>query len=48
MKINDEKNRIRIRIRSPEPLFRGMDPRIRVHIKMSWIRNTGSMKEMGQ
>ncbi len=21
---------------------RGMDPRIRIHTKMSWIRNTGS------
>jgi hypothetical protein len=26
----------------PDPLLvRGMDPRIRIHNKMSWIRNTG-------
>jgi hypothetical protein len=27
----------------PDPLVRGMDPRIRIRIqtKMSWIRNTG-------
>jgi hypothetical protein len=27
----------------PKPLVRGMDPRIRIriHPKMSWIRNTG-------
>jgi hypothetical protein len=25
----------------PDPLVRGMDPRIRIHTKMSWIRNTG-------
>jgi hypothetical protein len=24
----------------PDPLVRGMDPRIRIHSKMSWIRNT--------
>jgi hypothetical protein len=23
----------------PDPLVRGMDPRIRIHTKMSWIRN---------
>ncbi len=23
----------------PNPLVRGMDPRIRIHTKMSWIRN---------
>ncbi len=27
----------------PDPLVRGMDPRIRIHPKMSWIRNTGKM-----
>ncbi len=26
----------------PDPLVRGMDPRIRIHPKMSWIRNTAS------
>ncbi len=26
---------------SRDPLVRGMDPRIRIHHKMSWIRNTG-------
>ncbi len=25
----------------PDPLVRGMDPRIRIHTKMSWIRNSG-------
>ncbi len=25
---------------NPDPLVRGMDPRIRIHTKMSWIRNT--------
>jgi hypothetical protein len=25
----------------PDPLVRGMDPRIRIYTKMSWIRNTG-------
>jgi hypothetical protein len=24
----------------PDPLVRGMDPRIRIHTKISWIRNT--------
>ncbi len=26
----------------PDPLVRGMDPRIRIHTKISWIRNTAS------
>jgi hypothetical protein len=26
----------------PDPLVRCMDPRIRIHTKMSWIRNTAS------
>jgi hypothetical protein len=32
----------RIRIQDPDPLVRGMNPwiRIRIHPKMSWIRNT--------
>jgi len=34
MKVNDENSRIR------DPLVRGMDPRIRIHNKLSWIRNT--------
>jgi hypothetical protein len=40
LKVNDEKGRIRIQ--DPDPLVRGMDPRIRIRInsKMSWIRNT--------
>jgi hypothetical protein len=25
----------------PDPLVRGMDPRIRIHTKISWIRDTG-------
>jgi hypothetical protein len=27
---------------NPETLVRGMDPRIQIHTKMSWIRNTGT------
>ena len=38
MKVNDDS---RIRIQDPDPLVRGMDPRIRIRPKMSWIRNTG-------
>jgi hypothetical protein len=38
LKVNDENSRIRIQ--DPEPLVSGMDPRIRIHTKMSWIRNT--------
>jgi hypothetical protein len=47
--------RIRIRIHrihmflglldpNSDPLVRGMDPRIRIHSKMSWIRNTAANK----
>ncbi len=39
MKVKDENNWIRIQ--DPDPLVRGMDPRIRIHPKMTWIRNTG-------
>jgi hypothetical protein len=45
LKVNDENSRIRIQDPdpNPDPLVRGMDPRIRIriHPKMSWIRNTG-------
>jgi hypothetical protein len=41
LKVNDENRRIRIRIRIRIQV-RGMDPRIRIHTKMSWIRNTGT------
>jgi hypothetical protein len=44
LKVNDENSRIRIQDPDPDPnpLARGMDPRIRIriHPKMSWIRNT--------
>jgi hypothetical protein len=48
LKVNDENGRIRIQdpdpdlIPDPDPLVRGMDPRIRfrIHPRMSWIRNT--------
>ncbi len=45
MKVNDENSSIRIQDPDPDPLVRGMDPRIRIriHTKMSWIRNTGHM-----
>jgi hypothetical protein len=48
LKIYDENSRIRIQDPDPnpdpDPPVRGMDPRIRIriHPKMSWIRNTGS------
>jgi hypothetical protein len=40
LKVNNENSRIRIQ--DPDPFVRGMDPRIRIriHTKMSWIRNT--------
>jgi hypothetical protein len=41
LKVNDENRRIRVRIRI-RILIRSMDPRIRIHNKMSWIRNTGT------
>jgi hypothetical protein len=31
-----------LKVNDPDPLVRGMDPRIRIHTEMSWIRNTGS------
>jgi hypothetical protein len=39
LKVNDENSRMRIP--DPDPLVRSMDPRIRIriHPKMSWIRN---------
>ncbi len=42
LKINDENTRIRIQDLDPDPgpLVKGMDPRIRIHAKMSSIRNT--------
>jgi hypothetical protein len=38
---HDENSRIRIQDPHPDPLVGGMDPRIRIriHPKMSWIRN---------
>ncbi len=30
----------------PDPLVRGMDPRIRIHTKMSWIRNAAFNKHV--
>ncbi len=30
------------KIEDPDPLVRGMDPRIRIHTIMSWIRNTAN------
>ncbi len=38
LKVNDESKDPHP---DPDPLVRGMDPRIRIHTKMSWIRNTG-------
>ncbi len=49
LKVNDENSRIRIQDPdpNPDPLVRGMDPRIRIriHPKMSWIRNTAFFYE---
>jgi hypothetical protein len=42
LKVNDENSRIRIQDPDPDLLVRGMDPRIRIHPKMSWIRNTAA------
>jgi hypothetical protein len=38
LKVYDENSRIRIQDPDPDPLVRGMDPRNRIHTKMSWIR----------
>jgi hypothetical protein len=44
LKVNDENSRIRIQYPDPnpdpDPLVRCMDSRIRIHPKISWIRNT--------
>jgi hypothetical protein len=56
LKVNDEYSRIRIQDPNPDPdpnlnpdpLVRGMDLRIRIHPKMSWIRNTGPKYEINQ
>ncbi len=40
LKVTDKNSRIRIQDPDPDPSVRGMDPRIRIHPKMSWIRNT--------
>ncbi len=38
LKVKDEKSTIR----NPDPLFIGMNPRIRIRTKISWIRNIAS------
>ncbi len=42
LKVNDENSRTLVPNPESDPLVRGMDPRIRIriHTKMSWIRNT--------
>jgi hypothetical protein len=35
--------RIQIQDPDPDPLVRGMDPRIRIRTKMSWIRKTAHL-----
>jgi hypothetical protein len=42
LKVNNKNSRIRIQDPDPDPLVNGMDLRIRIriHTKMSWIRNT--------
>jgi hypothetical protein len=48
LKVNNENIWIRILDPdpdpNPDPLIRGTDPRIRIHTKMPWIRNTASDK----
>jgi hypothetical protein len=39
-KVNDENSRIRSHDPDPDPLVKGMDLRIRIHNKISWICNT--------
>jgi hypothetical protein len=45
LKVNDENSRSRILDPdpNPDPSVRGMDSRIRIYTKMSWIRNTGNI-----
>jgi hypothetical protein len=40
LKVSVENSRILIQDPDPAPLISGMDPRIRIHSKMSWIRST--------
>jgi hypothetical protein len=40
-KVNDENSQIRSHDPDPDPLVKGMDLRIRIHTKISWICNTG-------
>jgi hypothetical protein len=49
LKVNDENNRILIQDPDldPDPLVRGIDSRIRIHTKMSWIRNTAMYNIVG-
>jgi hypothetical protein len=48
LKVIDEKSWIQ----DPDPLVRCMDPRIRIHTKLSWIRNTaflyGNLVNLGR
>jgi hypothetical protein len=37
LKVTEDNSRIRIH----NPIVRGMDPRIRIRTKISWIRKTG-------
>jgi hypothetical protein len=50
LKVNDENSRIRIQDPNPDPLVRGMDPRIRIriHPKILWIRNTAVIYKLLQ
>jgi hypothetical protein len=34
LKVNDENSWIRVQVPDPDPLVRGMNPRIRIHTKM--------------
>jgi hypothetical protein len=40
LKVNDEKEQDPDPNLNTDPLVRGRDPRIRIHTKMSWIRNS--------
>ncbi len=46
LKVHDENSRVWIQDPDPDPLVRGMDPRIRIHPKISWIRNTAYNRDV--
>jgi hypothetical protein len=43
LKVNDENSRIRIQYSDPDPLVRGMDPRIRIRIPTPKCHGSGTL-----